>query len=314
LISTRFNVRSAEQSLCRAANAHDIDHRGTISESMRLLVVTVLVLVAIAFQQSHPPSIPQTTAANKRDNAQQSGPDSALPTVSAKKAEAENKPNEHWKILTPDWLTAIGTVGSVVLALLLALWGEEITHWFVRPRLSLKARVRRPDAERTKRQKLSGQSAGTAYFFRLAVRNRGNAAARDVQVFLAGVERITKAGSEPVEQFTPMNLTWAYRGSSTLPTLLPDMPPTYCDLAHVDEPEPIGFAQSQKGMASLVLDVEFPANTLGHVLAAGTYHFHVILAAENCRPRNYRLEIIFSGNWYSTEEKMFDAGFKMRAL
>ena len=38
----------------------------------------------------------------------------------------------------------------------------------------------------------------------------------------------------PVEQFTPMNLQWAYmKGSPTVPVLLPKMPPKLCDLAHI---------------------------------------------------------------------------------
>jgi hypothetical protein len=222
------------------------------------------------------------------------------------------------KLFTAEWLTALGTVGSVIAALVLALWGEEIRRLVARPKLSLRARVQRPDSERTKRQTVTGEDAGTAYFFRLAVRNRGNIAAHDVQVFLARVDRITDNGPEKVAEFTPMNLNWAYRGSATLPTLLPNMPPTYCDLAHVDEPGrargPDIMLNERLERAVLALDVEFPPNTLGHLLVAGTYHFHLILAAADCRPRNYRLEVVFSGEWFAEEAKMFDIGFKMQTI
>jgi len=215
-------------------------------------------------------------------------------------------------LLTPEWLTAIGTVGAVIVALVLALFGEKIGRLVVRPKLSLrKVRVGRPDSERTRRVTMTGANAGIAYFFRLAILNRGNTAAHDVQVFLESVERVVNGKPEEVTEFTPMNLVWSYRGSATLPTLLPDMPPTYCDLAHVDEPKP-EVDLKEKQAASLVLDVEFPPNTGGHVLDAGTYYFHLILAGANCRPRRYKLEVIFPGNWLADEKKMFDIGFKMR--
>jgi hypothetical protein len=223
------------------------------------------------------------------------------------------------KLFTPEWLTAIGTVGSVAVALLLALWGEEIRRLVVRPKLSLRARVQRPDSEKTQRMTIDGQYAGAAYFFRLAVRNRGNIAAQNVQVFLARVDRVTGNKVEKLDQFTPMNLLWAYRGNATLPTLLPDMPPVYCDLAHIDQPVTMvnlpGLILNQTIQgAVLVLDVEFPPNTLGHMLTAGTYHFHLILAASNCRPRNYKLEVAFSGIWIADEIQMFTTGFKMHAI
>jgi len=210
-------------------------------------------------------------------------------------------------------LTAIGTVGAVGIALVLALWGEKIGRLVVRPKLSLKARVRRPDSVSTKRQTSTGAYAGTAYFFRLAIRNRGNTAARDVQVFLDSVEQIVNGKPKKVAECTPMNLLWSNRGNATLPTLLPEMPPTYCDLVHVEEPMP-GSDLPEQGNALLVLDVEFPSNTGGHVLGAGTYLVRIILAAANCRPRYYKLEVIFSGSWFNQEDKMFDVGFKMHAV
>ena len=176
-----------------------------------------------------------------------------------------------------------------------------------------------PDSEKTRRQ-VHAANAGTAYFFRLAVWNSGNTAAHDVQVFLAKIERIVSGQDvEKVSRVTPMNLKWAYRGTSTLPTLLPDMPPVYCDMAHVSEPYKKAFVDEYLEHvapldAVLVLDVEFPSNMQGHLLDAGTYYFHLILAAANCRPRKYKLEVTFPGKWFDEEESMFDVGLKMRCV
>jgi hypothetical protein len=217
--------------------------------------------------------------------------------------------------IVPEWLTAVGTLGATALALVLALWGEKISRVFVRPKLSLsRLHVGRPDSEAARRvNTLTGADAGIAYFFRLGIKNKGNTAAHDVQVFLEGVKRVTAKGSEAVSEFTPMSLLWSYRGSATLPTMLPDMPRTYCDLAHVEEPMH-GVSTSAERDADLTLDVEFPPSIGSHILKAGTYHFDVIVAAANCRPRRYTLEVMFIGKWFSDEGKMFDIGFKMRTV
>src|SRR5580693_1551142 len=111
------------------------------------------------------------------------------------------------QLFTAEWLTAIGTVGATVLALVLALWGEKLTRWFIRPELSLKTNVGRPDSEGVHRQ-VNGTPSGLAYFFRLAIRNKGNTAANDVQIFLNKIERLVGGKPEPVTAFTPMNLLW----------------------------------------------------------------------------------------------------------
>lgn len=217
--------------------------------------------------------------------------------------------------IIPEWLTALGTLGATFLALVLALWGGKISRVFVRPKLSLmKVHVGRPDSEAARRvNTMTGADYGIAYFFRLGIKNRGNTAAHDVQIFLESVERVTAKGPETVSEFTPMNLLWSYRGSATLPTLLPNMPRVYCDLAHVEEPMH-GVLTTAERDADLTLDVEFPPTIGSHILKAGTYHFDVILAAANCLPRRYTLEVVFMGKWFSEEVKMFDIGFKMRTI
>ena len=134
-----------------------------------------------------------------------------------------------WSLSSPvaaEWLAGVGTL---VLAFV-AVFQEWLRRLVVRPRLKLNARVRRPDSEKTK-----GNEITPAYYFRLAVTNEGNAEARDVQLYSAAVERVgLDKQPRPVEQFTPMNLQWAYmKGSPTVPVLLPKMPPKLCDLAHI---------------------------------------------------------------------------------
>ncbi len=233
-----------------------------------------------------------------------------------------------YKLFTPEWLTAIGTVGAVALALMLALWGQAIGQWFFHPVLALDAKVQRPDTDKVRRHGVlfngSRIDLGEYYYFRLAVTNKGNTVAKDVQVFLARVERVDGKNRINVDRFTPMNLIWTNteqldaKDKLTRPVLLPDTPPVYCDLAHVGEPR---FRQASgedldsvpANEAVLGLDVQVPTYSKGHLLEPGTYLFYLTLAASNWRSTHHVVRISFSGQWLS-EKEMLKHGFKMEKL
>jgi hypothetical protein len=232
-------------------------------------------------------------------------------------------PNSFWSTAAPRWLAAIGTVSATLLAVLLALYGDWIRRWRIRPILNLDARAQRPDADKARRWAKVGEvvirDVGEAYFFRLAITNKGNAAALDVQVFLADVERKTGGRIERVDRFTPMNLKWTNTDKTTRPVLLADMPPVYCDMVHVGDPKSRSISGEDLESVPpndtvLCLDVEVPTYSRGHLLEPGTYLFHLVLAASNCSPRPFTIEVWSSGRWSETQEEMFDTGFKMRKL
>lgn len=234
-----------------------------------------------------------------------------------------------WKLFTPEWLTAIGTIGAVIVALLLALWGPWIGQLFFHPALDLYARVQRPDAEKVRRHgRLStGEmiDLGEYYYFRLAVTNRGNTAARDVQVFLSRVERLNGNQTETVSRFTPMNLIWTNteqlpaKDRVTRSVLLADTPPVYCDLVHVGDPQFRKHSGEDLdsvplGIGVLGLDVEVATYSKGHLLEPGTYLFHLTLAASNCPSTHHIVKASFSGQWLPEDKEMFETGFKMEKL
>ena len=232
-------------------------------------------------------------------------------------------------ILTPDWLTAVGTLGSVLVALFLALYGDWLRRLILHPKLQLKAKVSRPDADKTQLvQQGIAPITGTpvqrkltdVYYFRLAIKNIGNIAAENVQVFLESVDRQEDDRYVRAQRFSPMNLRWTHgNGQVTRPLLLPDMPPVYCDMAHICDPKNRTVTGEDlpnvlPGDAVLGLDLEVKPFSNGHLLEPGTYIFTLKLAASNCSPRTYRLEVVFPGTWSDDEERMFSIGFKMRLL
>src|ERR1700689_4700000 len=101
-----------------------------------------------------------------------------------------------------EWFAGVGTL---VLAFV-AVFQQWLQQLIVRPRLRLSAKVERPDAEKSRWGKVDTD----VYYFRLGVTNVGNKAAHDVQIYLTNVERLRINQYKPVENFRPMNLTWAY--------------------------------------------------------------------------------------------------------
>ena len=211
----------------------------------------------------------------------------------------------------PEWFVAIGTV---VLAFV-AVFQEWLRRLVIHPTLKLSARVIRPDCHKTK-----WNTGYDVYYFRLRLENTGNDAARDVQVYLASVERQRRDKKyEPVEPFEPMNLIWALTRVPTLPTLLPGLPPRFCDLAHITVPGgKRGMNEHLPGVSDdntvLALDLEVVTQRKAHLLEAGIYKFGLKLAASNHPVRDYTLEVDFKGVWFDDEDKMLSDGFGMRLV
>ncbi len=216
-----------------------------------------------------------------------------------------------WNDAAPAWAVAIGTF---VLAFV-AVFQEWLRKLIVRPRLGLDAVVSRPDCQKT-----ITSIGADVYYFRLRIENTGNDAARDVQVYLAVVER-QKAdkGYRAVARFSPMNLLWSIIRQPTLPILLPGMPPRYCDFAHVTIPRlkmssVEDLPEVDEHTPVLALDLEVCPNNKGHLLEPGVYRFHLKLAASNHPVRDYTLEVDFKGIWFDNEDKMLSDGFGMHLV
>jgi hypothetical protein len=224
-------------------------------------------------------------------------------------------------LLTPDWITALGTVGAVVAALVIALFGKEMGRWFYRPKLDLDAVVRRPDSERVGRWQLVAKNVhvplGEVWFFRLAVANGAATPARDVQVYL---QRVEKADGSVVDKFTPMNLKWTNTNETTRKVLLKGVP-ALCDFIHIGDPtsrsvsgEDLPTVPASQGV--MALDVEATNTASGHLHGPGAYLFHLLVAGENFSARSFTVRVTYNGAWYLDQDRMFDQalGFRMEKL
>src|SRR4029077_1451997 len=101
-----------------------------------------------------------------------------------------------------DWLTAIGTVGAVVLV----LFKDWVYAWWKRPQLEVRFTPSRQCFHKT----TGGVPAKDLFYYRLQVANTGRSAARNVEVFARAVYRQTSTGAwADVARFLPEWLSWA---------------------------------------------------------------------------------------------------------
>lgn len=102
-----------------------------------------------------------------------------------------------------DWLTAIGTVGAVVVALFLAFLGS-LLRKYRKPKLKIEFDNKVPFCRHSRISNLPNQPEG--YFLRLRVRNTGKSIARDCEGKLV---RILDANTNRERtDFDPTNLHW----------------------------------------------------------------------------------------------------------
>src|SRR6266849_6272550 len=89
---------------------------------------------------------------------------------------------EIFQTMTPDWLTGIGTIAAVLVALLLAVFHEPLRRLFWHPTLEILVENEPPDCHLTTLINVETGAQAACYYFRLRIKNSGNASAEVVEV------------------------------------------------------------------------------------------------------------------------------------
>jgi hypothetical protein len=224
------------------------------------------------------------------------------------------------------WLAAIATF----LAVLVALFKEDMRSLWRRPVLKARILLAPPDCHKTELtivnqaiQQIVGR--WPCYYFRLWVENTGTQRAEQVQVFAAGLSRRQADGTfKPETQFLPMNLRWAHsqqrpEGPEIFALGISPGMGKHCDLGHIPHPEMRketneSLPNVPTDQTILSLDLEVAPNTRSHLIAPGVYRLLLRLAAANSRPVEKTIEITITGQWHGDETRMFSDGIGLREL
>jgi hypothetical protein len=224
------------------------------------------------------------------------------------------------------WVAASATL----LAVLVALFKDEIVGWIKKPMLSVSIRLESPDCHKTtlayvvQRTTLI-QGSAECYYLRIWVENIGRTRAENVQVFASELFRRNADGRYgQVDGFLPMNLRWSHaqhgpRGPEIFADGISPGMGKHCDLGRIVDPahqQNVGdsLPSVKGGQCLLALDLEVAPNTLSHLIAPGVYQLHLQVAASNCRPVEKVIELNLTGAWFPDQNRMFSDGLGIRMV
>jgi hypothetical protein len=227
---------------------------------------------------------------------------------------------------TAEWLTAFGTM-ALALATFAAVFYRSIISWFRRPKLELRILPTPPDCLKITMRWLTqfgSPMQADSYYLRVQVKNVGHTAAEMVELFLAEVlEQGPKGDFRPRQAFLPLNLVWSnFKEPLILLDHLSPHVPKHCDVAHIvdprarasmpDEDNPVLGLSPQQTALSLELVVK--PNSGSHLLPPGTYRLKLVLGVANAATVTRWVEIVHTGQWFSSEQQMLNTGLQIRLL
>jgi hypothetical protein len=220
--------------------------------------------------------------------------------------------------------------GTTLLAVLVALFKDEIIKRWRRPILDVSTVLEPPHCHMTTLRYTTQRTGSTyaeagCYYFRLWVENRGKTRADRVQVFVAKLSRRVADGTFKEDvRFLPMNLRWSHMqtlggGPEVYAEGISPQMGKHCDIGHIIDPAhraECGEALSGVPPTSTLfaLDLEVYPNTLGHLLTPGTYRLVLRVAAANSLPMTKILEVTVTGKWFDNERLMFQDGIGLRVV
>ena len=228
-------------------------------------------------------------------------------------------------LVTGTWAMVVVTF----LAVLVALFREEIVRLWRHPRLSLRLELGDPDCHKTTMHLVdaSGTAMASAesYYFRLWVENVGNRHADKVQILVRSIARLLGDGTyRPLSQFVPMNLAWSNspRINGKRDAFFDGLSPKigrHCDLGHILDPRgalPNQWKRAGGVEGETVFEFDFDSipSTRSDLLAPGTYRIELTIAGANVRPIQRILELNHTGRWSKDQNRMFSNDIGLRIL
>jgi uncharacterized protein YndB with AHSA1/START domain len=195
---------------------------------------------------------------------------------------------------TTQWIIAIGSFGSALVALALALG---LKDWFFRPRLRLVLRHAADPEESSDRivtKRL--ETAETAAFVRLRLDNRGRSTARNVGVRVLDVHRWDGANSRWVRSRPELDgrLLQPSNQLASEPDLVDVFPYSdrIVDLASVDHD------RAAEGESPIFVEISHPwPPNEANILEPATWQLELLVVGDNIRPERSFVTLSYDGLW-----------------
>ena len=201
---------------------------------------------------------------------------------------------------TTQWIIAIGSLGSALIALRAALG---LRDWVYRPRVRLVLRHESdPDeiSDRIVTKRL--ESGETAAFVRLRLDNRGRSTARNAAVSVLKVHRWDRDRGEWARSRPELDgrLLQPSNQLASQPDLVDVFPHSdrIVDLASVD------FNRVSNGGSPIFVEISHPwPPNEANVLEPGTWRLELLLCGDNITPERSFVILSFDGTWPKPESR-----------
>jgi len=150
----------------------------------------------------------------------------------------------------------------------------------------------------------------------LNIRNIGNQDAKNVEVFVSGLEVELADGTfKKQEEFPALNLRWAHLNFTFADVIRPGMQRD-CDFSVIVKREglPPGCEWYNKKLSKVPGDTNlgfqfiFLPFTRDYVVGPGKYRLLGQVAAKNTKPKDFTLELNHTGHWFEDEQAMSSKG------
>lgn len=221
-------------------------------------------------------------------------------------------------------LTAIGTM----LAVIVALFQKQLIALLFHPNLKARIDLSAPDCVKTKINHYDEngrlKSQENSYYFRLWVENNGSVRAENVQVFFSKLLKKYMDGKFIEEkQFLPMNFRWSNSPIGQVEIFTDGISPKmgkHCDIGHIVDPstprssalrEILNFTGEK---TLLEFDLEVFPSTYSNVISPGEYQLVLQIAAANAKPKEVKLSLNFTGEWFNDETQMYSKGIGIQII
>jgi hypothetical protein len=204
-----------------------------------------------------------------------------------------------------EWAGAVGTLAVAAIAIFL----EPYRAWRRRAKLSAITDNAPPHCVVVAIGRTPEGKDINATYLRIWVENIGNLAATKVEVFASALRR-TDPMPASITEFPPMNLLWANTEREIFAERLSPSMGRHCDVCRIINPQyRVGVEDAKhlglaKDRASLAFGLVVSPNHQRHIVAPGAYVLTVKIAAENCKPVDYDVEVTFDGVWSDSQDEM----------
>ncbi len=193
------------------------------------------------------------------------------------------------------WILGISATITFI-AVMVALFQEKIKSFFDRAMLDADIKLESPDCHYIDLTFPNGQSI-KVYYLRLRIRHTGGQTARNCEVFLKEVKKVSGNTSERTA-FIPMNLVWShYQPPKSNLTIRKGLF-HHCDLGYITADE---NSSPIFKIDTIVQPNKVDGDSYPNILKTGDYVLTLIIAADNMQPLTVKYKVTF-------KDLVFDEG------